>query len=92
MIEHERYRTLRRAIRSATTETDLERIQARVTANADQLWDWEVEWLQTAIGDRQLALWDRTIRRMQAAGLDGDEAERAAALDLAIRRTMQEPR
>jgi len=34
---------------------------------------------------------DRAIRRMEAAGLSGDEAERAAALDLAIRRTMQEP-
>jgi len=35
---------------------------------------------------------DRAIRRMEAAGLSGDEARRAAALDLAIRRTMQEPR
>ncbi len=35
---------------------------------------------------------DRAIRRMEAADLSGDEAERAAALDLAIRRTMQEPR
>src|SRR6266511_1010950 len=34
---------------------------------------------------------DRAIRRMEAAGLSGDEAQRAAALDLAIRRTMQEP-
>jgi hypothetical protein len=35
---------------------------------------------------------DRAIRRMEAAGLSGTEAQRAAALDLAIRRTMQEPR
>jgi len=35
---------------------------------------------------------DRVIRRMEAARLSGDEAQRAAALDLAIRRTMQEPR
>jgi len=34
----------------------------------------------------------RAIRRMQAAGLHGEEARRAAALDLAIRRTMGEPR
>ena len=35
---------------------------------------------------------DRSIRRMEAAGVSGDDARRAAALDLAIRRTMQEPR
>jgi hypothetical protein len=35
---------------------------------------------------------DRAIRRMEAAGLSGDDARRAAALDLAIRCTMQEPR
>ncbi len=34
----------------------------------------------------------RAIRRMQAAGLQGEEARRAAALDLAIRRTMDWPR
>jgi hypothetical protein len=34
----------------------------------------------------------RAMRRMQAAGLHGDQARRAAALDLAIRRTMGEPR
>ena len=35
---------------------------------------------------------DRAIRRMETAGLSGDDARRAAALDLAIRRPMQEPR
>jgi hypothetical protein len=34
----------------------------------------------------------RAIRRMQAAGLQDEEARRAAALDLAIRRTMDWPR
>ncbi len=34
----------------------------------------------------------RAIRRMEAAGLRGEEARQAAALDLAIRRTMGEPR
>jgi hypothetical protein len=35
---------------------------------------------------------DRAIRRMEAAGLSGEQARQAAALDLAIRRTMEEPR
>ncbi len=43
----------------------------------------------TASNNREI---ERAIRRMEAAGLSGDEARRAAALDLAIRRTMQEPR
>ncbi len=34
----------------------------------------------------------RAIRRMEAAGLQGEEARKAAALDLAIRRTMGWPR
>ena len=34
----------------------------------------------------------RAIRRMEAAGLRGEEARCAAALDLAIRRTMDWPR
>lgn len=34
----------------------------------------------------------RAIRRMEDAGLRGEEARRAAALDLAIRRTMGWPR
>ncbi len=54
--EHHLYRTLQRAIGLARTETELERIERRIAATAERLWSWEVEWLETAIGDRRIAL------------------------------------